>query len=76
MPSFLDPLGSGRIFRDRRTGALIVDEDSIGRRGFAGEDPELGDEAPVADLSGGDQGDFEGEGDAEDFGARDRRPRG
>lgn len=77
MNRFLDPLGSGRVFRDRRTGALVVDEDSIGRRGFAGEGPDMAGEADDPDYGGEPQDDtdneFEGEG--EDFGARRRYPR-
>jgi hypothetical protein len=34
----LDNLGVGRIMRDRRTGAIVVDTDTIRRGGFAGED--------------------------------------
>ncbi len=34
----LDNLGIGRIMRDRRTGAIVVDTDTIRRGGFAGED--------------------------------------
>jgi len=76
MNRFLDPLGSGRVFRDRRTGALVVDEDSIGRRGFAGEGPDATGYSDDPDYSGephdGADGEFEGEG--EDFGARHRYP--
>lgn len=76
MNRFLDPLGSGRVFRDRRTGALVVDEDSIGRRGFAGEAADMAGDSDDPDYGGEPQneadGDFEGEG--EDFGARRRYP--
>ena len=77
MNRHLDPLGSGRVFRDRRTGALVVDEDSIGRRGFAGEDPELaGDGGQEYAGEGGQEyageGPREFEGEVEDFGARNR----
>ena len=77
MNRHLDPLGSGRVFRDRRTGALVVDEDGIGRRGFAGDDPELaGDGGQEYAGEGGQEyageGPREFEGEVEDFGARNR----
>jgi hypothetical protein len=69
----LDNLGVGRIMRDRRTGAIVVDTDTIRRGGFAGEDfgddwddddddtdeDDLGDDDVGDDL----EGDFEGEDD-------------
>ncbi len=68
MNPYLDPMGSGRVYRDRRNGALVVDEDSIARGGFAGEEPELGHEgSPNPEYAGSQEGEFEGEGD--EFGA-------
>jgi hypothetical protein len=32
------PVGTGRVYRDARTGAIAIDSDSIGRQGFAGEE--------------------------------------
>ena len=69
----LDNLGVGRIMRDRRTGAIVVDTDTIRRGGFAGEDfgddwddddddtdeDDFGDDDVRDDL----EGDFEGEDD-------------
>ena len=70
----LDNLGVGRIMRDRRTGAIVVDTDTIRRGGFAGED--FGDdeddwedddttEEDFGDDDFGDdlEGDFEGDDD-------------
>ena len=69
----LDNLGVGRIMRDRRTGAIVVDTDTIRRGGFAGEDfgddwdddDDDTDEDDFGDDDVGDdlEGDFEGEDD-------------
>lgn len=72
----LDNLGVGRIMRDRRTGAIVVDTDTIRRGGFAGEDfgddwdddDDDTDEDDFGDDDVGDdlEGDFEGEDDVGD----------
>ena len=68
MNSNFDPVGNGRIYRDRRTGALAVDEDSIARRGFGDEEPNMGNEEPT-EYAGSEEPEMQGE---EDFGARQR----
>ena len=35
MKNIVTPLGHGRVYRDPRTGAVLVDSDSLGRGGFA-----------------------------------------
>lgn len=63
----LDNLGLGRILRDRRTGAIVVDTDTIRRGGFAGEDfGDDEDEDWEDDDDDPTDDDFEGEDDLGD----------
>ena len=86
----LDNLGIGRIMRDRRTGAIVVDTDTIRRGGFAGEDfgddedwedddtteEDFGDEDFGDDLEGDFEGDDDvGEDDVGEFGGPRRKRR-
>jgi len=67
----LDNLGVGRIMRDRRTGAIVVDTDTIRRGGFAGED--FGDDWDDDDDDT-DEDDF-GDDDVGEFGGPRRKRR-
>ncbi len=87
----LVPLGYGRVFRHRRSGEVIVDTDTLRRRGFAGDVADFGDDEDFEgdddfgdydeDFEGDDDDDFEGDddfdGDEDDdeFGRRRRRRR-
>ena len=76
MATRLDNLGYARVLRHPRTGALVVDTDSLRRGGFAGDD--FGDDDFDGDDFEGDDDDFgdddfdgEFEGDDDDFGDDD-----
>ncbi|MBC8422770.1 hypothetical protein H8E07_01485 [bacterium] len=65
----LVPLGYGRVFRHRRSGEIVVDTDTLRRRGFGDDVEDFGD---YDDDFKGDDDDFEGddddfEGDDDDF---------
>ena len=74
----LTPLGHARVYRDPRSGQLVVDTDSLRRTSFAGADFAGG----YADFEGYDEDDFEGydddfegyDDDEDDFGFFRRDP--
>ena len=66
----LVPLGYGRVFRHRRTGEVVVDTDTLRRRGFGDDVADFGDDDDFEgdDDFGDDDDDFEGD---DDFGDDD-----
>jgi hypothetical protein len=67
----LVPLGYGRVFRHRRSGEIVVDTDTLRRRGFGDDVADFGDyeddfEGDDDDFEGDDDDDFEGD-DDDDF---------
>jgi len=73
----LVPLGYGRVFRHRRTGEVVVDTDTLRRRGFGDDAADFGDDDDFEgdddfgnydDDFEGDDDDFEGD---DDFGDED-----
>lgn len=67
MNSYFDRVGKAEVYRDRRTGRLAVDEDSLHRSSFAGEEPS------GASLQGESASDAPS--DSGEFGAEPRRSR-